>query len=74
MILGKKKSEKGGTVNILALFCFLVLVLSQGCSQGHSATSSMKDKDDDFKKYVNSNVQQQEITNQQSNAIINVAF
>jgi hypothetical protein len=67
-----KPAARRCDVNIIFLICMLFLILLQGCNQGHS--SSMKV--DAFTNYANSNEQQQEkeTTNQQSNAIVNVAF
>jgi len=61
---------KGNIMNGLLCICFLCFIFLQGCSQGDTAPK----KDAVFANYINSNTEQQETTNQQSNAIVNIAF
>lgn len=55
--------------NLLFIYVLFSIFLV-GCTQNHPSSL----KDDAFTNYVNSNTQQEETTNQQSNAIVNVAY
>ncbi len=58
-------------MRMFLLMCLVSMFCWQGCNQGHSTAAN---KEDNFEHYVNTAESSSAAKNEQSNAIVNVAF